>query len=159
MMQREHWDNYRLDSRQGRTPALWDHICVPSQGLSPLAILDSRKSVLFAQKLSVPVVGIIENMSGLKCPHCEKRIDLFGTGGGEKAAHDLKVPFLGRIPIEQDIVKLSDSGEPFVHFRKDTETAKILDGIIDRVVAHVKDSVPADRSGEGGTERGEGEKA
>ncbi|UCF78165.1 MAG: Mrp/NBP35 family ATP-binding protein [Candidatus Eiseniibacteriota bacterium] len=111
-----------------------------------VAILDSRKSVLFAQKLSVPVVGIIENMSGFACPHCARQIDLFGTGGGERAAQDLKVPFLGRIPIEPDIVKLSDSGEPFVHFRKGTATAGILDEIIEKIIAHVRAKPPADRS-------------
>ncbi|KPJ59698.1 MAG: hypothetical protein AMJ46_10125 [Latescibacteria bacterium DG_63] len=111
-----------------------------------VAILDSRKSVQFAQKLSVPVVGIIENMSGFDCPHCGQKIDLFGTGGGAKAAQDLKVPFLGRIPIEPDIVKLSDSGEPFVHHRKDTDTGKIVADIIDRIIAHMRESVPEEKS-------------
>jgi Mrp family chromosome partitioning ATPase len=113
-----------------------------------VAVLDSRKSVQFAQKLSVPVVGIVENMSGFDCPHCRKKIDLFGTGGGAKAAQDLKVPFLGRIPIDQDIVKLSDSGEPFVHFRKDTDTGKVMGDIIDRIIAHMRDSAPAEEGDE-----------
>jgi ATP-binding protein involved in chromosome partitioning len=112
-----------------------------------VAILDSRKSVQFAQKLSVPVVGIIENMSGFDCPHCGQTIDLFGTGGGEKAAHDLKVPFLGRVPIEQDMVKLSDSGEPFVHAKRDTETGKIILDIIERVIAHMRESDPVEKGG------------
>ncbi|MBL7131268.1 MAG: Mrp/NBP35 family ATP-binding protein [Candidatus Omnitrophica bacterium] len=105
-----------------------------------VAILDSRKSVLFAKELKVPVVGIIENMSGFMCPHCKKEIDLFGVGGGEKSAQDLNVPFLGRIPVEPEIVKLGDSGQPFVHFKKETQTAKIMDEIINRISIYVKNN-------------------
>lgn len=79
-----------------------------------VAILDSRKSVLFAKELKVPVLGIVENMSGFVCPHCGKEIDLFKKGGGEKAAQDLRVPFLGSIPLEGTIVKACDTGKPFV---------------------------------------------
>ena len=103
-----------------------------------VAILDSRKSVLFTKELKVPVVGIIENMSGFICPYCKKEIELFGSGGGEKAALDLGVPFLGRIPVEPEIVKLSDSGKPYIHFRKKTETAKIMERIVDKVVDFLK---------------------
>jgi len=103
-----------------------------------VAILDSRKSILFAKELKVPIVGIIENMSGFICPHCNKEIDLFGRGGGEKSAHDLNVPFLGRIPVEPEMVKLGDSGQPFIHFRNETPTANIMDGIINRVIEYLK---------------------
>ncbi len=98
-----------------------------------VAILDSRKSVGFAKQLKIPFVGIIENMSGFVCPHCQKEIELFGRGGGEKAALDLAVPFLGSIPIEPDIVKSGDSGRPFIHFREETTTAKIMSEIIDKI--------------------------
>jgi ATP-binding protein involved in chromosome partitioning len=98
-----------------------------------VAILDSRKSVLFAKKLNIPFVGVIENMSGFICPHCHKSIDLFKTGGGQKIANDLEVSFLGKIPIEPDIVKLSDEGKPFIYFRKKTETAKVFEEIIDKM--------------------------
>ena len=103
-----------------------------------VAILDSRKSVLFAKELKVPFVGIIENMSGFMCPHCKKEINLFGKGGGENSAHDLNVPFLGRIPVEPEIVKLGDSGQPFIHFKKETQTAKIMDEIISKIKAYIK---------------------
>jgi len=102
-----------------------------------VAILDSRKSILFAKELKISFIGIIENMSGFICPHCKKEIDLFGTGGGEKSAQDLNVPFLGRIPIEPEIVKLGDSGQPFVYFRKETLTASIMDGIISKIIEHL----------------------
>jgi len=103
-----------------------------------VAILDSRKSVSFAKELKVPIIGIIENMSGFVCPHCSKEIDLFGIGGGEKSAQDFKVPFLGRIPIEPEMVKLGDSGQPFIHFKKETQTAKIMNGIIDKITENLK---------------------
>ena len=105
-----------------------------------VAILDFRKSVFFAKELKVPVVGIIENMSGFVCPHCKKEIDLFGVGGGEKSARDLGVPFLGRIPIEPEMVKVGDLGQPFIHFKKETQTAKILDEIINRITAYIKNN-------------------
>ena len=64
-----------------------------------VALLDSRKSVTFAQALKLPVLGIVENMSGLICPHCHNTIDLFKVGGGERAAEQMGVPFLGRDPV------------------------------------------------------------
>jgi len=103
-----------------------------------VAILDSRKSVMFAKELKVPVVGIIENMSGFICPHCKKEIDLFGRGGGEKSAQDLKVPFLGRIPVEPEMVKSGDWGQPFIHYRNETPTANIIDGMINKIIERLK---------------------
>ena len=101
-----------------------------------VAVLDAKKSVLFAKELKVPVAGIIENMSGFICPHCKNKIDLFKSGGGEKAAHDLKVPFLGKIPIDPEMVISGDSGTPFIDFRKDTETAQTIGKIIDKIIAY-----------------------
>jgi ATP-binding protein involved in chromosome partitioning len=79
-----------------------------------VALLDSRKAVSFSKQINIPVLGIVENMSGLACPHCGESIDLFKIGGGEKAAKELGVPFLGRIPIDPRVVLSCDSGEPFV---------------------------------------------
>lgn len=101
-----------------------------------VAILDAKKSVLFAKQLKVPVAGIIENMSGFICPHCKNKINLFKSGGGEKAAHDLKVPFLGKIPIDPEIVTSGDSGTPFIDFRKDAEAAQMIGKIIDKIIAY-----------------------
>ena len=91
-----------------------------------VALLDSRKSVTFCRQLNIPLVGIIENMSGLLCPHCEKQIDLFKVGGGEKAAQEMKVPFLGRIPLEPGIVLSTDNGVPFVTNNGDSKVAEIF---------------------------------
>jgi len=103
-----------------------------------VAILDSRKAVNFAKQLNVPILGIVENMSGFTCPYCKKEIDLFGKGGGERSASDLDVPFLGRIPIETEMVKSSDSGKPFVDFNKENPTAKIIDEIIEKIEKQLK---------------------
>jgi len=79
-----------------------------------VALLDSRKAVNFVRTLKLPVIGIVENMSGLKCPECGHEIQLFKTGGGEKAAKEMGVPFLGRIPIDPEIVDTGDDGVPVV---------------------------------------------
>ena len=96
-----------------------------------VSLMDSRKAVNFARVLKLQIYGIIENMSGLKCPHCGKTIDLFKTGGGEK----MGVPFLGRIPIDPRIVQLADEGKPFVTHNPDSEAAKAFGDIVDRIMA------------------------
>jgi ATP-binding protein involved in chromosome partitioning len=100
-----------------------------------VSLMDSRKAVNFARVLKLQIYGIIENMSGLKCPHCGKTIDLFKTGGGEKMARELGVPFLGRIPIDPRIVQLADEGKPFVTHNPDSEAAKAFGDIVDRIMA------------------------
>ena len=107
-----------------------------------VAILDSRKSVIFAKELKVPVVGIIENMSGFICPHCNKEIDLFGTGGGEKSADDLKVPFLGKIPVEPEMVKLGDSGKPFLSISKVSPAATVMGRIVNKIIEFLTRNEP-----------------
>ncbi len=79
-----------------------------------VALLDSRKCVSFVRGINHHVLGIIENMSGFACPECGHRTDLFKMGGGEKAAMELEVPFLGRIPITPKTVESGDSGKPLV---------------------------------------------
>lgn len=75
-----------------------------------VALVSVRKSIMFVKKLRIPVVGIIENMSGFTCPHCGKNVDIFKTGGGKKAAEDYQVPFLGEIPLDPSIVESGDNG-------------------------------------------------
>ena len=79
-----------------------------------LALLDSRKAIRFAEALNMNIAGVVENMAGLECPHCGKSIDLFKIGGGEKAAEEMNVNFLGRIPIDPQVVKMGDLGVPYV---------------------------------------------
>jgi len=98
-----------------------------------VALVSVRKSITFVKKMNMPIIGIIENMSGFKCPHCKKTIDIFKTGGGSKVSKDFSVPFLGKIPLDIEIVKTGDSGEPFVIKNKDTETAKAFIGIVENI--------------------------
>jgi Mrp family chromosome partitioning ATPase len=102
-----------------------------------VALLDSRKAVTFSRMLSIPVIGIVENMSGLICPHCHKEIPLFKKGGGEKAARDMKVPFLGRIPIDPEMVTDCDRGMPFVMAHPDSEATKAFKEIADTCKEYV----------------------
>ncbi|MFQ5975826.1 MAG: P-loop NTPase [Candidatus Hydrothermarchaeales archaeon] len=99
-----------------------------------VALLDVRKAINFAKALDMPILGIIENMSGFKCPHCNKKVDIFKVGGGKVAAKELDIPFLGRIPIDQNIVKDGDSGKPFVLEHPDSDSAKAFE----KIVANIK---------------------
>jgi ATP-binding protein involved in chromosome partitioning len=77
-----------------------------------LSLIDARRAVDLFNKTSVPVLGIIENMATYTCPHCGEDSHPFGTGGAEKAAEEMGVPFLGRLPLSVTIREASDAGEP-----------------------------------------------
>ncbi len=100
-----------------------------------ISLLDSRKAITFAKKLNLEILGIIENMSVLICPHCGKKINLFKEGGGERTAKEMGVPFLGRVPIEPDIVESGDTGKPFVLQNPDSEASKAFMKIVDKVLS------------------------
>ncbi len=102
-----------------------------------VALLDSRKSVTFAQALKLPVMGIVENMSGLICPHCHQTIDLFKKGGGERAASEMNVPFLGRVPLDPEVVLSGDDGMPIVLRAKDNPASQAFDAMVERILAKV----------------------
>lgn len=97
-----------------------------------VALLDSRKAVTFSRILGIPVIGIVENMSVLVCPHCRKEISLFKKGGGERASKDLKVPFLGRIPIDPEMVVDCDRGMPFIMAHPDSQATEAFKQIANR---------------------------
>lgn len=96
-----------------------------------VALLDSRKTVNFARQLKTPIIGIVENMSGLLCPKCGEKIDLFKVGGGERSAKDMDVPFLGAVPIDPKIVEDADSGKPFVLGR--SKASESFEKIADKI--------------------------
>lgn len=98
-----------------------------------VALLDSRKAINFAKQLGMPILGVVENMSGFKCPHCGEHIDLFKTGGGETAAKDMDVPFLGRLPIDPAIVDAGDSGSSVISDDKESETSKAFVTIVENI--------------------------
>ncbi len=98
-----------------------------------VALLDSRKAVNFARSLKMPVLGLIENMSGMSCPHCGENIDLFKSGGGERTAKEMDVMFLGKVPIDPEMVLMGDAGSPVVLNNKDSESAKAITSIIEKI--------------------------
>ncbi len=103
-----------------------------------VAVLDAVKAVKFIEKLELTVIGIIENMSGMVCPHCSGTIDLFGKGGGKKAAEDLGVPYLGSIPLDPAMVKAGDEGRPYILRHADTPTWKSVDAVMENLVKRVE---------------------
>lgn len=99
-----------------------------------VALLDSRKSVSFSNALELPVLGIVENMAGFVCPHCKETVNLFKIGGGEKAANELGVPFLGRVPIDPNVVNAGDNGMPLIADDGSSPASKAFEGIIDKIL-------------------------
>jgi len=93
-----------------------------------VAILDSKKAVNMFQLMNVPILGIIENMSTLVCPHCGQMIDVFKSGGGEREAKEMGLRFLGAIPIDPEIGKLGDQGLAFVG--RDTPAWKSFEKVV-----------------------------
>jgi len=97
-----------------------------------------KKAVTFARKMNVPIFGIVENMSGLVCPHCGETIHVFGEGGGEKVAQDMDIEFLGSIPMDPRISADSDEGTPFVTRHPDSPASKAFGEIIEKIEEKVK---------------------
>jgi ATP-binding protein involved in chromosome partitioning len=92
-----------------------------------------KKAVSFSRQMKIPVIGIIENMSGFICPKCGAEINIFGVGGGQRIAEDLKVPFLGKIPIDPEICAEADKGIPFAVGHMNSPAAKAFKEIVKRV--------------------------
>jgi ATP-binding protein involved in chromosome partitioning len=96
------------------------------------------KAAKFIGKIGVPVIGVIENMSGMICPHCGGTIDLFSRGGGKKAAEDLGVPYLGAIPLDPEMVKAGDEGRPMILQHTGSPTGKAVDSVMENLVNRVE---------------------
>jgi len=97
-----------------------------------------KKAVTFAQRLKLPIIGVVENMSGFVCPHCNKKIEIFSSGGGKKMAQDEGVPFLGSIPIDPKVSADSDKGAPFIISHKDSAAAKAFMEIVSKIVVYLE---------------------
>jgi ATP-binding protein involved in chromosome partitioning len=101
-----------------------------------VALTSSRKSVDFARKLGVPIIGIIENMSGYTCPECHAHVAVFKAGGGERSAAELGVPFICSIPLEAAICESGDRGAPIVDdLAEGSSSAQCLETVVKSVVA------------------------
>ena len=104
-------------------------VTIPSE-VSQIVV---KKAVTFARKLSLPIIGIVENMSGFVCPKCGAKIDIFRSGGGQKISRELSVPFLGSIPIEQEVCEDSDKGVPFIIEHRDSPASKAFMEIVKKI--------------------------
>jgi Mrp family chromosome partitioning ATPase len=94
---------------------------------------DVRKCVNMVKGLNIPILGIIENMSGFICPHCKQEIDIFGKGEGKKLAEELEVPYLGNLPLETNVREYSDQGKPFLLQDSESEIAKKFMEIVSKI--------------------------
>jgi ATP-binding protein involved in chromosome partitioning len=102
-----------------------------------VSLLDSRRGLAMFQKVNVPLLGIIENMSYFMCPHCDERTEIFSHGGGETAARKLGVDFLGEIPIDTAIREGSDAGTPIVAGDPDSPQAQAITEIARQIAARI----------------------
>ena len=100
-----------------------------------VALLDSRKSVNMFKQMKVPILGVVENMSYFICPKCNERTEIFSHGGGENAAKELSVPFLGRIPIELDVRIGGDLGKPITAVKPDHQISKTFKDVASQIAA------------------------
>jgi ATP-binding protein involved in chromosome partitioning len=94
-----------------------------------VALIDARKGLAMFQKVNVPVLGIVENMSAFVCPHCGQRSEIFKSGGGRRTAAALGVPFLGEIPIDPAVVVGGDAGTPIVASHPDSAAAQAFSAL------------------------------
>jgi ATP-binding protein involved in chromosome partitioning len=98
-----------------------------------------KKAITFARRLGMPIIGVVENMSGFVCPNCGEKIDIFQAGGGKKMAEEAEVPFLGSIPIDPQVSMDSDKGSPFVIEHADSPATKAFIQIVKKVEAYLKE--------------------
>jgi ATP-binding protein involved in chromosome partitioning len=106
-------------------------VTMPS-GLSSSIV---KKAITFAERLNMPIIGVVENMSGFICPHCGKKTEIFQSGGGIKMAQEANVPFLGSIPIDPKVGADADKGLPFVIAHPESGASKVFNEIVNKVEA------------------------
>jgi ATP-binding protein involved in chromosome partitioning len=95
-----------------------------------VATVDVRKSISFCRQIKLPILGIVENMSGFVCPKCGEVTQILPTGGGRGMADDLGVPFLGAIPLDPLVAQAGDNGKAFLRYYADSPSAKIMQEMI-----------------------------
>ena len=102
-----------------------------------VSLADTRRAIAMYRKLNIPPIGVIENMSYFACPNCRHESDIFGRGGGERLAEEMKVPFLGRVPIYQPIREGSDRGEPLLVAEPDSPASAAFITAAEQAAAQV----------------------
>jgi ATP-binding protein involved in chromosome partitioning len=109
-------------------------VTIPSE-VSQIVV---KKSAFFARQVGMPIIGIVENMSGFVCPKCGSKADIFQSGGGRKIAEELRIPFLGSIPIDQRVCQDADRGAPFIVEHADSPASKSFMEIVEKVEGFLK---------------------
>ena len=110
---------------------------------SDVSLEDARKAVMMFHQVKVPVLGIVENMSYLTCPHCAERIDVFSHGGGRRTAHEMEVHFLGELPLDPEVRIGGDTGEPIVQRKGQGEPfLELARNVIAQLEVAAKDEAP-----------------
>ena len=104
-------------------------VTIPSE-VSQMVV---KKAVTFSRQLKIPIIGILENMSGFVCPHCGEQTAIFSVGGGEKISKDLSVPYLGKIPIDPEICQDSDKGVSFIVAHPNSTASKEFAKIVEKI--------------------------
>jgi ATP-binding protein involved in chromosome partitioning len=121
-------------------------VTIPSE-VSQIVV---KKAVTFARRLGMPIIGIIENMSGFVCPNCGAKIYIFQSGGGTKIAEELSIPFLGSIPIDQKICEDSDKGMPFIVEHANSPASKAFLEIVEKINHFLERKQQSERIVKGG---------
>jgi Mrp family chromosome partitioning ATPase len=99
-----------------------------------VAVSDVRRCVTFCHEVSLPVMGILENMSGFVCPKCGEQVDLFKSDGGKGLAEEMEVPFLGAIPIDPEVVSAGDAGTPCLQHDRQSPSAQAFSRMVDMIL-------------------------
>lgn len=102
-----------------------------------VSLADTRRAVQMYRKLNIPVIGLIENMSHFACPSCGHESDIFGSGGGERLATDLSVPFIGQVPLYAPVRRGGDAGVPIVVSEAGSAAGRALEAAAERVAAQI----------------------
>lgn len=125
-------------------PGTGDEILTMTQKMEPdlaiivttpqeVSLIDSARAINMAKKMEIPNIGVIENMSGLRCPKCGTRIDLFGSGGGKRQAEELMVSFLGELPMDIEARRMADNGKLIVYEKKEAAISIAILDIVKRI--------------------------
>jgi len=94
---------------------------------------DVRRGVKMFERVNTRVLGVVENMSGFACPHCGETVDVFGSGGGERLAEEMALPFLGRVPLDPAVARAGDQGAPTVVSAPDSPAGTALRSVVEQV--------------------------
>jgi ATP-binding protein involved in chromosome partitioning len=109
-----------------------DGVCIVTTP-QDVAVLDARRAVQLVQKMNVPVLGIIENMTKFVCPECGKSYSIFGSGFASQASKDYDVDYLGGLPLDPRVAELSDKGTPFVSDDTNSEVSQAFDELVKKL--------------------------